>query len=40
MERGNELLIPLASKEGFGTQSIRSRERLCGLLKFYSREAA
>jgi transposase InsO family protein len=38
--RSNELLMPLASQEALGTQSIRTRERLGGLLKFYSREAA
>jgi selenophosphate synthase len=38
--RGNELLMPLASQEALGTQSIRTRERLGGLLKFYYREAA
>jgi hypothetical protein len=38
--KGNELLRPLASQEGVGTQSIRTRERLGGLLKYYSREAA
>ena len=38
--RGNALLISLASKESVGIQSIRSRERLGGLFKFYSREAA
>ncbi len=38
--RGNELLMPLASQEALGTTSIRSRERLGGLLKYYYREAA
>lgn len=38
--KGNELLMPLASQEALGIQSIRIRERLGGLLKFYSREAA
>ena len=38
--KGNALLMPLASKESVGIQSIRTRERLGGLLKFYSREAA
>ena len=38
--RSNELLMPLASQEALGTQSIRTRERLGGLLKFYYREAA
>jgi len=37
---GNELLLPRASQEALGTQSIRSRKRLGGLLKDYSREAA
>ena len=37
---GNELLMPLASQEDLGTQSIRTRERLGGLLKYYYREAA
>jgi hypothetical protein len=38
--RGNELLLPRARKEGWGTNPIHARERLGGLLKFYSREAA
>ncbi len=38
--RGNELLMPLASQEALGTTSIRSRERLGGLLKYYYREVA
>ncbi len=38
--KGNVLLMPLASKESLGIQSIRTRERLGGLLEFYSREAA
>jgi len=38
--RDNELLIPLPSQEALGTSSIRTRERLGGLLKFYYREAA
>lgn len=38
--KDNALLIPLASQEAMGTQSIRMRERLGGLLKFYYREAA
>jgi len=38
--RGNELLLPRARKEGWETNPIRARERLGGLLKFYSREAA
>jgi hypothetical protein len=37
--RGNELLMSLAGQEALGTTSIRSRERLGGLLKFYSPEA-
>ena len=37
--RGNELLLPLESQAGVDTQSIHTRERLGGLLKFYSREA-
>ncbi len=38
--KGNELLMPRARKEGWDTNSIHSRERLGGLLKYYSREAA
>ena len=38
--KGNALLMPLASQEALGSQSIRTRERLGGLLKFYSRKAA
>jgi hypothetical protein len=38
--KDNELLMPLASQEGVGTQSIRAREMLGDLLKFYFREAA
>jgi len=38
--RGNELLRPLARQEGLGTQSIRTRERLGGLLKYYHHKAA
>ena len=38
--KGNGLLMPLASPEALGSTSIRSRERLGGLLKFYCREAA
>jgi transposase InsO family protein len=38
--RDNELLLPRARKEGWETNPIRARERLGGLLKFYSREAA
>ena len=38
--KGNGLLLPLASQEALGTQSIRTCERLCGLLKYYHREAA
>jgi putative transposase len=38
--RSNELLLPLASQETLGTQFIRTRERLGGLLKYYSRVAA
>ncbi len=38
--KGNGLLMPLASQEALGTQSIRTRERLGGLMKYYSREAA
>jgi hypothetical protein len=33
--KGNELLISLPSQEALGTSSIRTRERLGGLLKFY-----
>jgi len=32
--RGNEFLMPLASQETLGTTSIRTREKLGGLLKF------
>ena len=39
-EKSNVLLMPLARKEGAGTHSIRSWERLGGLLKFYDHEAA
>ena len=38
--KGNELLMPGARKEGWNTNPIHSRERLGGLLKYYSREAA
>ena len=38
--KGNELLLPRARKEGWNTNPIHSRERLGGLLKYYSREAA
>jgi len=38
--KGNELLMPRARKEGRNTNPIHSRERLGGLLKYYSREAA
>ena len=38
--RSNELLMPLASRESVGIQSIHTRERLGGLLKYYHREAA
>ena len=38
--KGNGQLMPLASQEAVGTTSIRSRERLGGLLEYYSREAA
>jgi hypothetical protein len=38
--RGNELLMPLAGQEALGMTSIRSRERLGGLLQYYYREAA
>ena len=38
--RGNELLRPLARQEGLSTQSIRTRERLGGLLKYYHHKAA
>jgi len=38
--KGNELLLPRARKEGWGTNPICSRERLGGLLKYYHREAA
>jgi len=34
------LMMPLVSQEALWTQSIRTRERLGGLLKFYSRKAA
>jgi transposase InsO family protein len=38
--KGNELLVPLASKGISASNLIRSRERLGGLLKYYSRAAA
>ncbi len=38
--KGNAFLMPLESQEALGIQSIRTRKRLGGLLKFYSREAA
>ena len=38
--RGNELLMLMAGQEALGTTSIRSRERLGGLLKYYYCEAA
>jgi transposase InsO family protein len=38
--KDNELLVPLAIQEGLDTQPIRTWERLGGLLKYYSREAA
>lgn len=38
--KGNELLLPRPRKEAGETNPIRSRERLGGLLKYYSREAA
>ena len=38
--KGNEILIPRARKENWGTHPIRYRERLSGLLNYYSREAA
>ncbi len=38
--KGNELLMPRASQAGLGTQSIRTRERLGGLLKYYHYKAA
>ncbi len=37
---GNEVLMPLASQADLGTQSIRTRERLGGLLKYYHHKAA
>lgn len=38
--KGNELLLPQARKEGRGTNHIRSREKLGGLLKYYHRKVA
>ena len=38
--KGNRLLVPLASEGHSEGNSIRSRERLGGLLKYYYREAA
>jgi transposase InsO family protein len=38
--KDNALIMPLASQESVGTQSIHTRERLGGLLKFYYRKAA
>ena len=38
--RENDLLMPMATQEAVGTQSIRACEKLGGVLKFYSREAA
>ena len=38
--RDNELLSPLPSQEALGTQSIRTWERLGGLLRFYSGKVA
>jgi len=39
-EKSHEFLMPLESREALGTQSIRTRERLRGLLKYYAHEAA
>jgi len=38
--KGNGLLVPLANEGHTEGNLIRSRERLGGLLKYYSREAA
>ena len=38
--KGNALLLPGPRKEAWETNLIRPRERLGGLLKYYSREAA
>ncbi len=38
--KGNELLLPQANQEALGTQSIHTRERLGGLLKYYYHKAA
>ena len=38
--KGNGLLMALANRKTLGTNPIRSRERLGGLLKYYNREAA
>ena len=38
--KGNRLLVPLASEGHSEGNSIHSRERLGGLLKYYSRAAA
>jgi hypothetical protein len=38
--KGNGLMVPLSSEGSLDGQLIRARERLGGLLKYYSREAA
>lgn len=38
--KGNALLMPRTREDGWNTNPIRSRERLGGLPKYYSREAA
>ena len=38
--KGNSLLMPLGSQESLDSQPIGTRERLGGLLKYYSRAAA
>ena len=37
---GNKLMMPLASQKVSGTTPIRNQERLGGLLKYHSGEAA
>ncbi|MDX1410908.1 MAG: integrase core domain-containing protein, partial [Nitrospirales bacterium] len=38
--KDNAFLMPLTGQESLGNQSLPTRERLGGLLKFYSRKAA
>lgn len=39
-EKGNGLLKPLATQEGVGTHSLRTREKLGGLLYYSHHKAA